>query len=233
MILLHSSGKGIKAFSKSTDFVIRRRIPEILATVGEHEADDALLEALTFERFEVRYRAGVALAKRRRLLLATSRRPWQEQVWHAISLELRRGRSLWELNKLLDNFEVPDDDLATVQVGIRGERSLEHTFRLLTLVLDPQQIRAAYHGILLGDGDLKSFALEYLELVLPSSVRHHLWLAIGDASEQRLAKQLRSVDAVVEDLMDTRQTLFGGEDTRLALRKILEQRAGKPEEDSV
>ena len=50
---------------------------------------------------------------------------------------------------------------------------------------------------------------------------------------QRLAKQLRPVDAVVEDLMDTRQTLFGGEDTRLALRKILDQREGKPEEDSV
>ena len=209
---------------EKTDFVIRRRIPEILASVGGAEADDALLDVLTDNRFEVRYRAAVALLSRRRKGLPLSGRDWSILVWHAVSLEVRKDRPLWELQRLLDDFEVEDDDLITLKVGVRGELSLEHTFRLLSLVLDPEQVRAAYHGVIFDDPELKSFALEYLEMVLPRSIRERLWFFIGDVSEQRRKQQSRPLNNVVADMMVTGQTLFGGELTRQALDEMVARR---------
>ncbi|MCP4291730.1 MAG: MFS transporter [bacterium] len=203
--------------SQKTDFVIRRRIPEILADMGGVEADDALLEVLTDSRFEVRYRTAVALLARRKKGRPISSSDWKLKVWHAVSLEVRKDRPLWELHRLLDSFDVPDDDLISVKVGVRGELSLEHTFRLLSLVLDQEQVRAAYHGVIFDDPELKSFALEYLEMVLPGSVKARLWFYIGDVSEKRIQRQARSMNRVVEDMMISGQTLFGGEMTRQAL----------------
>jgi len=211
---------------KETDFVIRRRIPEVLAGMGGPEADDALLDVLTDNRFEVRYRAAMALLARRKKNLPLSERKWPLLVWHAVSLEVRKDRPLWELQKLLDAVEAQDDDLISLRVGARGELSLEHTFRLLSLVLDPEQVRAAYHGVIFDDPQLKTFALEYLEMVLPRNVRQRLWLFIGDVSERRKKQQTRSFDNVVADMMVTGQTLFGGELSRQTLDRMVAQRSG-------
>jgi hypothetical protein len=209
--------------SEDADFVIRRRIPAILAGTGGPAADDALLDVLTGDRFEVRYRAALALVRRRKAGLPPSQREWRARVWHAIRLEVKRERPLWELQKLLDGFDNPDDDLVVKRVGVRGELSLEHTFRMLTLVLEPQPVRAAFQGIILEDEHLKSFALEYLERVLPPAIRRRLWLFIGDVSEYKKQKEMRSLDEVVSDLISTRATLFAGDKTRDALKRMLEE----------
>ncbi len=107
-----------------------------------------------------------------------------------------------------------------MRVGTRGELSLEHTFRLITLVLDPEPVRAAYHGIVLKDDQLKDFALEYLEQVLPVDIKHKLWPFIGDISEHRRRQTIRSVDRVVSDLMDSNATLFA---TGLAREELLKK----------
>ncbi|MFH1842918.1 MAG: Npt1/Npt2 family nucleotide transporter [bacterium] len=208
---------------EDADFVIRRRLPAVLARVGGPGADDTLLESLTARRFEIRYRAAIALVRRRREQLPESARDWSARIWHAIRLEVTRDRPLWELQKLLDNFDRPDDDLVQERVGVRGELSLEHTFRMLTLVLDPEPVRAAFQGIILDDEKLKSFALEYLEHVLPATIRQRLWLFIGDVSEYHQQRELRTLNHVVSDLVNTRATLFAGDMTREALQKMLEE----------
>jgi hypothetical protein len=208
---------------EDADFVIRRRIPTVLAASDTTEADDALLEALTANRFEIRYRAALALIRRRKLGKPESPREWRSRVWHAIRIEVKRDRPLWELQKLLDEQDTSDDDLVVRRVGIRGELSLEHTFRMLSLVLEPQPVRAAFQGIILDDDNLKGFALEYLEHVLPASIKRRLWLFIGDLSEYRKQKELRSIDQVVSDLMSTRATMFAGDQTRDALKRMLEE----------
>lgn len=207
-----------------TDFVVRRRIPEVLARIGGPDADDVLLDLLDDRRFEVRYRAAMALVTRRRAGLPQSARDWRTLVWLAVTLEVRKDRPLWELQKLLDDFETEQDDLISLRVGVRGELSLEHTFRLLSLVLDPEQVRAAYLGVVLDDPDLKSFALEYLEHVLPGSVRRRLWVFIGDVSERRKQGELRPMDQVVADMMATGVTLFQGDMTRLNLQRMLQEK---------
>lgn len=205
------------------DFVIRRRIPRVLARMGGVEADDALLDALDADRFEVRYRAAIALVRRRRRGLPRSERDPESLVWEAIRSEVSRGRPVWEMQKLLD-AESNDDALVSKRIGVRGELSLEHTFRLLSLVLEPEVVRAAFHGIVLDDERLESFSLEYLEQVLPPDVRKKLWPFIGDVSEYQREKSMRSLDEVVSDLMTTGATLFADAQDREALKRILEER---------
>jgi len=209
---------------ESGDFVIRRRIPRVLAEAGGTNADDALLDSLVAVRFEIRYRAAIALIKRRKHGLPESNRGRAARIWSAIRKEISRGRPVWELQKLLDGFESTEDDLVVARVGIRGELSLEHTFRMLSLVLDPEPVVAAFHGIVLEDENLKSYALEYLEQALPADVRRRLWLFIGDVSEYQKEKARRPMGEVVNDLMTTRATLFAGEKEREALRKMLEDK---------
>jgi ATP/ADP translocase len=208
----------------TTDFVIRRRIPRVLARMGGPQAQDALLDALAANRFEVRYRAAIALVRRRERGLPRSERDEKSIIWTAIRSELGRSRPVWEMQRLLD--AEPDDQLVVKRVGVRGELSLEHTFRLLSLVLDPAALRAAFNGVVLSDERLKSFSLEYLEQVLPTDVRKKLWPFIGDVSEYKRAKLLRPLDDVVTDLMNTGETLFADERDRAALKRMLEEQEG-------
>jgi hypothetical protein len=93
---------------------------------------------------------------------------------------------------------------------------------MLTLVLDPKPVQAAFHGILINEEKLKGFALEFLEQTLPTDVRKRLWLFIGDVSEYQRQKRLRPLAEVASDLMSTRATLFAGQAERDALRRLLE-----------
>ena len=133
---------------------------------------------------------------------------------------------MWELARLLDGEA--DDDFVERRVGLRGELSLEHTFRLLSLVLDRDTVRAAYHGIILNDPELKSFALEYLEQVLPHDVRDRLWPFIGDLSASAEQRARRNLDDVVADLLVTGATLFGSQEDREALKRYLDETTDRP-----
>lgn len=210
-----------------TDFVIRRRIPRVLARVGGEQADAALVDALSASRFEVRYRAALALARRRREGLAQASVDRRAPVWDAVRAEVRRERPVWELQRLLDGTEPGEDELVVRRAGVRGELSLEHTFRLLSLVLDPEAVRSAYYGVLRGTPELRSVALEYLEQVLPPDVRHRLWPFIGDVSDYRRERQQRPLEAVVSDLIRTGATLFAAEADRQALLRVLDARGRK------
>ena len=210
---------------EGTDFVIRRRIPRILARISDPAAEAALLAALGAGRFEVRYRAAVGLTRRR-----VAGHPGGSEssrdvaVWKAIRDELGRGRAVWELARLLDDVE--PDPLVERQLGLRGELSLEHVFRLLTLVLDEAPMRAAYRSLLSDDEEARSFALEYLEQVLPTDVKRKLWPFIGDLSDYQEQQAIRPLDDVVADLVRTGATLFGGSEQREALRRYLSESHG-------
>ena len=213
---------------ETADFVIRRRIPRVLGRIDHPVADRTLIDALDAGRFEVRYRAALALYQRRRAGLAEATGNWRDSVWAAIRAQLGREKPVWELARLLD--AEPEDGFVERRVGARGELSLEHTFRTLSLVLDADSVRAAYHGILLDDPELKSFALEYLEQVLPADVRLRLWPFIGDLSAAAERRAIRELDDVVADLLQTGDTLFGSPEDREALQKFLRGGEGRSDD---
>lgn len=208
---------------EEADFVIRLRIPGVLAGIGGVDAENALLQALSAQRFEVRYRTVIALARLKKNGISVPQGRMGSLVWRAIRREVNYNRPVWEMRRLLDSLDPGESDgLVEKRIGVRCDLSLEHTFRMLTLVLDPEPVTAALHGIILDHEDLKNFALEYLENALPADVSERLWLFIGDVSEHQKAKQTRPLQQVVSDLMQSRATLFHEELDRKALKKILE-----------
>lgn len=194
---------------EQADFVVRRRVAQVLALIPGEAARDGLLDGLTANRFEIRYRAARALVQRRKGGESLSPAA-EETVWSAIRKELSRGRAVWELARLLDPKE--HDELAGGRAAERGELSLEHVFRLLSLVLDSDAIRAAWRGITGDQSELGSLALEYLEQVLPDDVREKLWPFIGDLSDAESRRAMRPLNDVIDDLLVTGATLFRGDD---------------------
>jgi len=164
--------------------------------------------------------------------LPESPRDWRRIVWNAISTEVAHERPVWELQRLLDDRDQSADDWLVHHVDVRGSLSLEHTFRLLGLVLDPVAVAAAFQGITTSDSHLHGYALEYLEQVLPPQLRERLWLFIGDISERRRARDRRPLDDVLRDLMNSRATLFPGETGLLEMRRLLDAKAPPPTDDA-
>jgi len=203
------------------DFVIRRRIPPLLAQLGTNIADKALIKALKANRFEIRYRAAIALVKRRKMNLPISKNDWSAHVWEAIMSEIKHEKAVWELNKVLDENKGGSDEFISHKIELRGALSLEHTFRMLSLVLEEDAIKMAYRGIMTDQVKLKSIALEYLEYVLPKDIKERLWLFIGDISDYQKEQAKRPVEEVVSDLLKTGATLFASEKDKKTLKKAL------------
>ncbi|MEM7233826.1 MAG: Npt1/Npt2 family nucleotide transporter [Planctomycetota bacterium] len=167
---------------EAASVIVRRRIPRIVAKIPTARSEAALLDALLDDRFEVRYRSGLGLHCRRRNEIEPQVTDWKDRVWQAIRLELDREHAVWELQEIADRFGDEGDAFELFSLDGRGRISLAHTFRLLSLVLDTEAILSAFHGVLLGTPQLRQFALEYLELVLPGDVRQGLWRFVGDLS---------------------------------------------------
>ncbi|MDH3731908.1 MAG: hypothetical protein OEU54_00180 [Gemmatimonadota bacterium] len=204
----------------AVDFAIRRRVPAVLARYAAVEADEALLGGVVAPRFEVRYRSAIGLVVRRRDGLPEADEA-PDRIWLAIRGEVSRERPVWELQRLLDD-DRPDDGMIAESVDARGALSLEHTFRLLSLVLDADAVSSAYRGLGTSDERLKSLSLEYLDQALPDDVQIRLWPFIGDLSQRERARGSRPLDQVVSDLVTTNATYFVSEEQRAAIRELLD-----------
>ena len=130
---------------------------------------DALVPPLFDPRFEVRYRAGHALAH---VQTADPTLPIpRELVFAAVLREVETATGVWESRILLDQMD--DDAWSPVMdelVRDRANRSLEHVFTLLALVLPRKPLRIAFRGLLTDDPLLRGTALEYLETTLPPEI---------------------------------------------------------------
>jgi hypothetical protein len=183
------------------EFAIRRRIPRILATCDSERAAQGLLEACLDKRFEVRYRAGAALAQ------IHQRHPdipiGRDRVYRVVLKEVKVDRRVWEgERRLLDKLKEGDsspflDDV----IQTRTNRSMEHVFTLLSLVLPNEPLRIAYRGLHTDDANLRGTALEYLESVLPADIRRSLWPFLEGAGPMGKDHTDRSEEEILEDLL--------------------------------
>jgi AAA family ATP:ADP antiporter len=157
-----------------TEFTIRRRLPRVLGATPTPRAIEGLLAGLEDPRFEVRYQCGRALA---RIHEADPSRPVPgERTLTAVMREMKVDRSVWESQRLLDQSEEATDSPFVDQfLRDRANRSLEHVFTLLSLILPKQPLIVAFRGLHTSDELLRGTALEYLEAVLPEAVRVSLW----------------------------------------------------------
>jgi hypothetical protein len=179
------------------EFATRRRLARVLATSTSPVAIHALLGALRDARFEVRFRAGAALA---RLHLANANLAVDpDAVFAAIRREATVNRHVWESNRLLDEVGRDESPFYDEVLRTRSSRSLEHVFNMFSLVYPPEPLRIAYRGLHASDRSLRGTALEYLEQVLPSEIRQLLWPFLDDDRVAR--RSARSPDDVMESLL--------------------------------
>jgi AAA family ATP:ADP antiporter len=187
------------------DFDIRRRIPRVLSACADQHTIEGLILGTEDERFEVRYECGRAMTKIHR---ADSRIVIPEAAVIAIvKQELALSKDVSESQPTLDLDDEENEPPALIDRLLRDriDRSLEHVFTLLALVLDRESLRLAFKALHEKDERLRGTALEYLETVLPDDIRDAVWPFLGEARPMRTAR------AATEILADLRRASTGPE----------------------
>jgi hypothetical protein len=212
----HISGLVSHLLDPDEDFAIRRRLVSVLTDQPAAEAIDGLVRALDDRRFEVRYRAGRALRRLAERPTGLALDP--ARVIAVVLREVTVERGVWESRQLID---AADDEWETPVVDVvreRANRSLEHVFTLLSLILPRTTVQLAYQGLQTDDPHLRGTALEYLESVLPDAVRERLWPFLED-SGARPGKSGRPAEDVVRALLASKESIM------LALHDVRRRRS--------
>jgi hypothetical protein len=185
------------------DFAIRRRLVNTLADCRSIAAFEGLFGALNDRRFEVRYRAGRALSRMAGEIpgLQVDR----ERVLQVVQREIGVGRGVWESRQLIDTTDEGYSPMETELLRDRADRSLEHLFTLLSLILPRETLRLAFHGLHTGDPYLRGTALEYLETVLPEPLWATLWPLLDRGEAQPRSR--RTSDQALQELLASQQSI--------------------------
>lgn len=176
------------------DFVVRRRVPAVLAASPSARAASGLFEALSDARFEVRYAAGRALMR------MLERNPTivlpREEIVATILAEIDREQHYVDR---LDDDELDDEALAPLDVVTRDRvsRGLEHLFNELAILLGSEAVRICFRALHQDDDRARGTALEYLQTVLPAELRDALWPLLG---EETAIRSVRPAAEVLADL---------------------------------
>lgn len=176
---------------------VRRRIPRTLSECPTREAADGLIRGIADERFEVRYECA------RALLRITAWAPGiviaPEKVIAMVKREVALGKDVWKSQPAPELDEDENEPPALIDRLLRDQidRSLEHVFTLLALMLDRRSLNIAFKALHDSDQRLRGTALEYLETVLPDEVRDAVWPFLG---EERPMRSPRSPVEILADL---------------------------------
>jgi hypothetical protein len=159
--------------SSSLPAVVRRRVPHVLRSGRGDRVVRTLFWALSADAIEVRYRAALALAEVTRD--DKDLLPDRQQVFALVLMEVARG---------------PLD-----------RASIDHVFALLALGLNRGAVELARQGVLSEDRKLRGTALEYLESLLPETVRTPLVAALAELAGPREAGVAKHADGdLLEEL---------------------------------
>ncbi|MEO8593624.1 MAG: hypothetical protein ABI759_09895 [Candidatus Solibacter sp.] len=156
------------------DIAIRRKIPHILAYSSTQRAVDGLIAALADPRFEIRFHVSRALEFLHRM--SDDLRFDRDALMAAVGREVSSSRALWDGRKLLDNPESGDSQYWFLDEVLRdrADKSLEHVFSLLAILLPPEPLKVAFRALHSQDRLLHGLALEFLENHLSEEVVHAL-----------------------------------------------------------
>jgi hypothetical protein len=174
----------------------------VLSACPTQSAADALILGARDERFEVRYECGRALL---RITAAEAAIVIPLQTAIAIvGREVASSKEVWDSQRVPELDDEEDEAPALIDRLLRDrfDRSFEHVFSILALVLDRESIRLAFKALHQEDMRLRGTALEYLETVLPDEIRDAVWPFLGEARPMRPA---RPANEILADLVDARE----------------------------
>jgi hypothetical protein len=145
--------------SSTQPLSVRRRVPHVLRALRGARVASALTRALSADALEVRYRAALALS----------------EVTHD------------ERDFLPDSKEVLALALSELEKGPLTQAASDHVFALLSLCTTRGSLELVRQGLKSTDRKLRGTALEYLESLLPETVRAPLVSALAQQPEPRSA----------------------------------------------
>jgi hypothetical protein len=155
----------------TTDFVIRRRLPRVIATFPSPRSLEGLLDGLDDQRFEVRYHCSRGID---RILAANpSLSVDRSRTIAVVERELSVAPQRWAGYRVLDR---PDTD-EPARVTLPAEdtsRFLEYILRLLSTIVAREPLEAAVQAVRSPIPGVRALALEYLDQVLPTAVLERL-----------------------------------------------------------
>jgi ATP:ADP antiporter, AAA family len=186
------------------DFAVRRRLARVFSVCVSQRAVDGLTLGLDDLRFEVRFQCARSLSaifERNPLNRINSAR-----ILEVVLREVAVGQPVWEGRRLLDALETDAPSFAGDVVRDRAGQSLAHVFTLLSLVLPREPLQVAFRGLHTDDQNLRGTALEYLEGVLPPSIRERLWPFLED--RRPVSRAPRSRDEILADLLRSNQSIL-------------------------
>ncbi len=185
------------------DFAIRRRIPRILGTCATGRSCAGLMAALSDKRFEVRFQSGRALARIHEQAPALAIDA--ADVFAAVVRETQVERTLWQDQRLIDEPAVNESLQIDQTLHTRTNRSMEHVFTLLSLVMPRAPLQISFKGLMTNDIVLRGTSLEYLESVLPRDI----WVALSPLLDDTrpTAAETKSREQVLEQLLLSNQSI--------------------------
>lgn len=166
---------------RGEQFAIRRRAPRAIGGPPDALLVEGLLEGLRTDRFEIRFQCARTLA---RLVGDRSIPVDPARVVERILAEVSVAAGVWDSHRVLDT---PRRDylLDARTASGRAPVALHHVFTLLSLVLPAEPLQIALQGVLSRDAQMRGTALEYLESVLPATIRDRLWAHLERAPLER------------------------------------------------
>jgi ATP:ADP antiporter, AAA family len=167
----------------ASDFVIRRRLPRIIGTVGSRRSLEGLVDGLNDARFEVRYYCSRAIAR-----IVTSNPELsldRARIIAVVERELSVPPQRWRGYRLLDRPDVEEPATSSAPTA-DSSRFREHILLLLATIVGRQPLDAAVQGVRSANAGVRGLAAEYLDHVLPP--------AVVDRLNSMLASTLPGVD---------------------------------------
>jgi len=191
---------------QNQDFAVRRRLARVFTVCVSQRAVDGLMLGLEDRRFEVRFQCA------RSLVSIIEKNPRvhinRDVIFEMVRRETTVGRPVWESHRLLNLLEDRDEHVFVDEfVKERANRSLAHVFTLLSLALPPEPLRIAFRGLHTDDPTLQGTALEYLEGVLPLSIREKLWPYLEDRRPAS-GRPSRPRDEILADLVRSHDSIM-------------------------
>jgi hypothetical protein len=188
----------------NTDFSVRRRLARVFSVCVSQRAVDGLMFGLEDVRFDVRYQSARSLSALvdKNPLVRINR----ELTETAIMREVAVGRPVWESRHPLDGPDQSDPPSAVdAFVRDRAGASLAHVFTLLSLILPREPLQIAFRSLYTDDAYLQGTALEYLDGVLPPSIRAGLWPFLERAPAPR---PTRPRDEIIVELLRSNHSML-------------------------
>lgn len=200
---------------------VRRHIPGTLALIPSKSSADELLNCLSGDDGFIRYKAIKALERMRRES-PTEIELDHEPIQALLKKEVTRFyRYLGSYYDLFDKGNLSRDTLLAQALEEKRDRAMDRVYRLMGLLYDGSDVRAARWAIEYGDARARSSAVEFLDNTLSGDVRKLFLPLVDDAPlEDKVRKGNVMLKTRVRSVEESLTRLIYDEDEVVAATAI-------------